>query len=377
MDDQPVDAPELEALKLLRFGTESDLVEAGVTQLQSLMPEWEPRVGNTEVMLMQSLALMLGPEIMAVQLLGDRVIEGVMNLYGVTRSAGAQATSRVRFTVTNSNPTQIIPADTRVRLVVSSTGETVDLLTVEELSIITSESLTGEVNVVAERAGEEANGVPAGTPVSIVGSLPFVDVSELALPVSGGSGEESDGSFYARAASTLARQVSTLVQGSQFEYAALARPEVGRAKAFDLYDPAQPNNASAYGHVTVAVADQQGNAVSAAAMTEIQNWLTSQALASLLVHVIAPTYTTVNLPVTVKAAVGQSAADVQASVDAALRAYVNPVTWPWESQITQYGLISVVGNAAGVREVQSVPATIALAGKAPLPKIGSITVTVN
>lgn len=375
MDDQPIDAPEIETLRLLQYGTESDLVEAAVSYAQSVMPEWEPRQGNTEVVLMQALALMLGPEIMAVQMLGDRVIEGVMNLYGVTRSPGAAATSRATFTVTNSNPLQVIPAGTRLRLVISSTGETIDMLTSEELQIITSESLTGSVNVVATDVGDAANGVAAGTSVSVVDSLPFVESAVLATAVAGGSGTESDGSFFARAASTLARQVSTLVQVEQFEYASLTRVELGRAKAFDNYDPAAPG-ATTYGHVTVAVADKQGQAVSAAVMTDVQQWLTSQALASLLVHVIAPTYTTVNIATTVKAAVGASAAEVQANVDAALRAWLDPKTWLWESSVSQYAMISVIGNAAGVKEVQSVPATIALAGKAPLPTIGTITVTV-
>ncbi|ASR80660.1 baseplate J-like protein [Arthrobacter phage Piccoletto] len=376
MVDQPVDAPEIETLRLLQYGTESDLVDAAVAHIQSVLPNWQPQQGNTEVVLLQALALMLGPEVMALQMLGDRVIEGVAGLYGVLRSQGTPASGRVQFTVTNSNPTQIIPLGSRLRLVVSSTGETVDLLTTEELQIITSESLTGEVNVVAEYVGETANGIPAGTSVSVVGSLPFVESSVLALPISGGSGTESDGSFKARAASTFARQVSTLVGTEQFEYAALTRPEIGRAKAFDNYNPAVPGSPQ-FGHVTVAVANTTGQTVSAPVMTDIENWLEAQALASLIVHVIAPTYTTVNLNVTVKADVGQSAVEVKANVEAALREWLSPVTWPWDSTVEQFSMISVVGNAGGVKQVTSVPATIALAGKAPLPTIGTINVTVN
>ncbi|ASR78061.1 baseplate J protein [Arthrobacter phage Timinator] len=376
MVDQPVDAPEIEALKLLQYGTESDLVEAAVTHIQSVLPDWEPQQGNTEVVLLQALALMLGPEIMAIQMLGDRVIEGVMGLYGVTRSAGTAATGRVAFTVTNSNPTQVIPLGSRLRLVVSSTGETVDLLTTEELQIITSESTTGEVNVIAEVVGDTANGMPAGTFVSTVTALPFVETAVLALPMSGGAGEETDGSFLGRAASTLARQVSTLVRPQQFEYAALTRAEVGRAKAFDSYNPAVPGSPQ-WGHMTVAVANQSGQAISAGVMTDIENWLTSQAIASMLVHVIAPTYTVVNLNITVKADVGQTAADVRANVEAALREWLSPVAWPWDSTVEQYAMISVVGNAAGVKSVTTVPATITLAGKAPLPTVGTINITVN
>ncbi|QIN94360.1 baseplate J protein [Arthrobacter phage Abba] len=375
MTEQPTDAPELEALRLLDYGTESDLVEAATAYARAVLPEWEPRAGNTEVVLMQSLAIQLGPEILAVQLMRDRVIEGLMNLYGVTRSPGAEATGRAVFTVTASNPTQIIPAGSRLRLLVSSTGETVDFLTVEPLSIITSESLTGEVNIIADTLGTTANGTPAGAPLSVVSPLPFVETVALVTDVGGGAGEESDASFNGRAASVLARQVSTLVQPSQFEYAALSRTDVGRAKAFDAYDPAQPG-ATVFGHVTVATADAAGQPLAAGTMTELGQWLTAQALASLAVHVIAPTYTTVNIDATVKAAVGYDEADVKARTEQALRDYLNPATWDWAPTVTQYGLVGVLGNVPGVREVQSAPANIALAGKAPLPTVGSITVTV-
>lgn len=376
MTEQPTDAPELEALRLLQYGTESDLVEAATAFARAALPEWTPRAGNTEVVLMQSLAIQLGPEILAVQLMRDRVVEGLMSLYGVTRDNGAPATARARFAVTASNPTQVIPAGSRLRLPISSTGETVDFLTTEPLSIITSESLTGEVNIVADRTGTAANGTPALTPLSTVTPLPFVETVVLATTVSGGETVESDASFSGRAASVLARQVSTLVQASQFEYAALSRTDVGRAKAFDSYDPAQPN-ATVFGHVTVAVADAAGQPLPADLRAQIEQWMTAQALASLLVHVISPTYTNVAVAATVKAAVGYDELDVKTRAEQALRDYLDPARWPWESTVTQYGLVGVLGNVPGVREVQSVPADIALAGKAPLPTVGSINVTVN
>lgn len=375
MTELPKDVPELEALRLLQYGTESDLVDAATAYARAVLPEWQPRAGNTEVALMQALAIQLGPEILAIQLVRDRVVEGLMSLYGVTRNPGTAATGRAKFTVTASNPTQYVPQGSRLRMLVSSTGETVDFLTVEPLTVITSETLTGEVNIVADRIGTLANGSAIGTPLSVVSSLPFVETAKLAAVVVGGDGAESDASFNGRAASTLARQVSTLVQAPQFEYASLTRTDVGRAKAFDNYDPAQPS-ATVFGHVTVAVADKAGAALASAAMTELGQWLTSQALASLLVHVISPTYTVVNVSATVKAEVGFSGADVKARAEQALRDYLSPARWPWDATVTQYGLVGVLGGVSGVRDVQTVPANIALAGKAPLPTVGTITVTV-
>jgi len=369
------DVPEMETLRLLNYGTETDLLEAAVTHVQSALPEWVPRGGNTELVLIEALAIMLGPEILSLQLLGPRVVEQIMGLIGSTRSPGIAATGRVAFTVTNSNPTQVIPAGTRLRLIVDGSLGSVDLFTTEDLAVITSETLAGQVDVVADQVGALLNGIPAGSSLAVVDNLPFIASAALAEPMGGGADAESDDVFFGRAASVLARQTSTLVKPEQFEYAALSRVGTGRARVLDNYNPATPGT-TAYGHVTVAVAGTDGAAMSASAMADTGAALTAQALASLSIHVIAPTYTTLNLPVTVKALPGWSTSEVQASVRAALTAWANPLTWAWDSSATQFEIVAVVAAAPGVKEVTAAPSTIALAGAAPLPTLGTITVTV-
>jgi uncharacterized phage protein gp47/JayE len=369
------DVPELETLRLMQSGTEVDLVDAAVTHIQSVMPEWVPRGGNTEVVLLEALAIMLGPEILSLQLVGPRVTEQLVGLMGTVRSEGTEARGRVEFTVTNSNPVQVIPAGTRLRLALDTSIETVDLFTTEDLSIITSETLLGQVDVIADGIGSLPNGSPSGAPLSVVDNLPFIESAALATALLGGMDEEDDDVFNGRAAATLARQTSTLIHPEQFQYAALSRVGIGRALTLDNFDPALPE-ATTYGHVTVAVAGLDGLAVSSTIMTETRNDLAEQALASLSIHVIAPTYTTVNIAVTVKAAPGWTADDVEASVTAALEAWIDPLVWAWDDAATQFEIVTVVGNAPGVREVTAAPATIELAGVAPLPTLGTVTVTV-
>jgi hypothetical protein len=369
------DVPELETLNLLNAGTEVDYADAAITHIQSVMPEWVPRGGNTEVVLIEALAVMLGPEILSLQLLGPRVVEQLVGLMGTARSEGVEARGRVEFTVTNSSPVQVIPAGTRLRLALDTSLETVDLFTTEDLTIITTETLTGQVNVIADQIGSLPNGSPNGAPLSVVDNLPFIESAKLAAALLGGADLEADDRFNARAAATLARQNSTLVHEEQFAYAALSQVSIGRALTLDNFDPAAPG-VTTYGHVTVAVAGLDGLAVSTEIMDDVRNDLAEQALASLTVHVIAPTYTPVDIAVTVKAAPGWDAADVEASVTAALTAWINPLTWAWDDSATQFEIVTVVGNAAGVREVTAAPATIDLTGVAPLPTLGTITVTV-
>jgi hypothetical protein len=209
------EVPEMEALRLAKWGNEDDLVEAGVTHIKAVMPEWVPRGGNTEMVLMEALAVMLGPEILSLQLVGPRVVEQIMSLYGATRSPGTPARGRISVSVTRSAPTQVIPAGTRFRLALDSTIESVDLFTTEDLSIITSETLIGEVNVVAEKFGALPNGSPNGAAVSVVDNLPFIESAQLSTALLGGTDLEDDDRFFARAAALLARQNTTLVHREQ------------------------------------------------------------------------------------------------------------------------------------------------------------------
>jgi hypothetical protein len=179
-----------------------------------------------------------------------------------------------------------------------------------------------------------------------------------------------------RASAVLARQASTLVLPEHFAYAALSRPEVGRAKVLDLYNPATAP-ASAPGHVTVAVTDAAGAVLSAGQRAAIEADLRAGALASLSVHAISPTYTTVNLAVTVRASFGADPVAVKAAVEAAIWAWLSPATWDWSASVGQFALAAVVAAVPGVAEVQTVPASVALSGAAPLPTAGTITATVN
>ena len=375
MSEQPVDAPELATLKLLNYGAEPDLVDAAVTHIRARMPEWQPRGGNTELVLLEALAVMLGPEILAIQLVGPQMIEHLMKLYGVTRSPGLPARGRVEISVTPSSPTQVIPAGTRLRLSLDESVASIDLFTTENLSITTGLSLTGQVGVVAETLGAAPNGAPTGAKLAAVDNLPFVESARLVEPLFGGADEEGDASFSARTASTLSRQNVTIQNPRQFELAALSRLGVGRARTLDNYDPATPNT-TAFGHVTVALAGMSGEPLPVADMTDTRADLSSQALASLTVHTIEATYTTLDLDVTVKRYLSRDPDDVEASVRAALAAWLDPATWDWRPSVSQFEIVAVLSRADGVAEVVAAPNGFTLNGVAPLPRLGTVNVTV-
>jgi uncharacterized phage protein gp47/JayE len=372
---QPIDVPEFQTLNLLDYGTEQDIVDAALAYAQQQLPEWNPRTGNTEVVLIQALALMLAPEVMAIQMMPAQVLEQLMSLYGIVRDPGAPVSGQVTITVTDSAPTQIIPADTRLRLRLADTGETVDFLTNDAITIITTDTTQAVAEITAEYLGIVGGGTPAGTSLDVVDPLPFIESVTVNDGLTGGAGQEADTPYFARASATLSRLASTLVLPEHFQYAALTRPGVGRAKVFDLYNPATPGTTAA-GHVTLAAADAAGQPLGGDTAAALEGWLTSQALASLTIHVIEPTYTTIDLAVTVRASFGMDPAQVEESVRSTLTRWLSPTTWDWSPAVSQNSIVGVIAAASGVREVVNVPAGFSLDGKAPLPALGDVTVTV-
>ena len=367
--------PELETLNLLEYGGEQDLVNTAVSYAQMALPEWQPRESNTELVLMESLALIMGVETLAIQVLPDQVVEQLMSLYGVTRHNGYNAEGQARFQVAASAPLQTIPSGTRVRYTLEETEETVDFLTVETSNIITSETLFGTAGIEAEEAGIEANNIPVGAVLELVDQLSFVDHVVVSVPTSGGEAEEDDDSFNQRAAAVLTRMNSTLVIPDNFTDAALSDGRVGRALTLDLYNPEDDPKSPVPGYVTVAVVGSDGVPLSQDIMTEIQNDLSEKALASLTVRVIPPVITTVNITCTVRRGNGYlDSAAVQEITDS-MAEWLNPTSWKWESSVTSNAIIGKLYEVPSVAAVMDVNATVVLPGDAPLAKLGTVTVS--
>lgn len=359
------------------MGREVNLAALGVQHLKTVLPEASVAPASTEAALLESLAVMLGPVQIGFQMIPARVIDHLMVLYGLSRFPGYKAEGKVRFWVNPTAGQVTVPAGTVLRHYLQATNELREYRTVENLLVLPMESTSGEVQIEATTVGTEHNGVPVGA------SMDFVDVYninveriEMSVSPRGGEGPETDESWYTRSAAQLQRQVSTLVVPEQFESAALTRGEVSRAYVLNLYDPANPS-VSSPGHVTLAVTDNEGLPLTPRERPELQDWLQDQALASLTVHVVDATYTTINPTVVVEATPGATLSTVEQAVKDQLAAWLNPAVWEWWPEITSYDFVSAIDEVPGVARVITVPAKVTLTGKAPLPTLGTVTVTVN
>lgn len=359
------------------MGQEVNIAQNAVAHLKTMLPEASISPASTEAHLVETLAIMVGPIMAAHQVLPSRVVDHLMTLYGLERYPGYRAEGKVRVTV-NPTATEVrIASGTVLRHYLASSNELREYRTVEDLLILPAESITGEVRVEATTVGTEHNGLPVGATLDPVDAY-FIDVDrfEISETPRGGEGPESNESWWERSRAQLERQVSTLVVPDQFRSAALTRGEVNRAYVLDLYNPAAPT-VEAPGHVTLAVTDSEGLPLTPRERTDLEAWLQDQAMASLQVHVIDATYTTINPTVVVEAVPGATLSVVEAAVRDQLTRWLSPTTWEWWPEITPYDYVSALDDVAGVARVITVPSKVTLTGKAPLPKLGTVTVTVN
>jgi hypothetical protein len=346
----------------------ADVIARALLDATTKLPGWTPREGNTEVVLIEALALEVAELIYAINRVPSAVTMQLLSLFGVLRDDGTPPVATVTFTVLDASG-YTIPAGTIVR--VDAGGETGYLTFTLDTDLNIAAGLTsGTGAVTGTRSTAEANGVPAGTTVELVSSVYFVEAAVLATPVADGVDPEDDLAWLDRGVNRLSRLVTTLVLPEHFTAAALEEADVVRATTLDNYDGVGANTSTDYGHVTVAVYGD-GAALSAPRKAEIEAALEELAVANLDVHVIDPTINSVEVDVTVLRQAGYDSADVEAAVDAALDAYLDPASWEWAGTVYLNELIALIDAVAGVDRVTALTiagaaADYVLTGVAPL-----------
>lgn len=353
-----------------------DIVDRALLDAQVKLPGWTPREGNTEVVLIEAMALQVAELVYAINRAPGAVMEILMQLLGVTRSLGAPATGTVTVTVVDDTG-YAIAAGTAFRLALD-TGDVV--LESTATVAVPPGSTSAVVDVTATTYGADPNGAPAGTPLDVISSAFYLEAAVLAADLAGGADVEDTGAWLERGVQRLARLTDSLVLPEHFTARALEDVRVGRANTIDLLDPAAGPAGSDLGHVTVVVADTAGAALSAGVMSDLEQALEESATANLDVHVVAPTVTDVDVTATVVRLTGHDPATVEADVIAALDAYLDPGAWEWGATVRRNELIALLDGVTGVDYVASITtpaADVALAGTGPLADLGVATITVD
>jgi uncharacterized phage protein gp47/JayE len=355
------------------------LFDRALTELTTRFPDWTPREGNTEVVLLEAMALQVSEMVYAINRLPGAIVEVLLRMYGLDRDPGLPPSATALITV-GGVAGYTVPAGTRLRLPLGGAVLPLDFLTTVDL-VIEPGDTSGTVPISGDTATTVGFGTPAGVPLQVVTPVLFVERAELASEIVAGREPEDAGGFLNRGVARLQRLVTTLVLPEHFTAAAVEEPYVARATTIDNYDPGQVGSPGAHGgHVTVAVLGPAGSTVSEADRDALDAKLEGMSLAMLNVHVIPVTLTPVPVTVTVVREPDAVEADVVAAVTAALAEYLSPETGAFGGKVYWSEVISVIDQAAGVQRVASLTAPAAdvtLAGVAPLATLGAVSVTVQ
>jgi uncharacterized phage protein gp47/JayE len=355
-----------------------ELVQRAVTDASTKLPGFVPSMGKLEMVLLESLALITDELIFTANRLPDGVMEVLMSNFGIVRDLGVPPQTTITITVIDTTGYEI-PSGVQFRLDDGS-GNSITFTTTAA-GVVAPGSTTVVVPATGSANTDIYNGTPIGTDLVPLSPVAIIDSAKLATIVSGGAGPETDNEWRDRAVQLFASLSSVLVLPSHFTARALVDPGVARAFTKDNWNV----TASAAGHVTVAVADSTGLALSGGAKTALQNEMDALALAALTVHVVDPDYNTVDVTMTVVTKPGESTATVQAAVNAALTAYLSPTKWGWGATVRIYELVSVADQVNGVDYVSTVTSRLSggtlaatdvtLVGPFPLVLAGTINVT--
>lgn len=374
-------SPDISAYVDLRIYDVSDqeIVDTGLAAAQLNLPGWVPREGNTEVVLMESLALETSEGVVAINRLPGAVLAALLLMAGVDKDFGAAPEATATFTLGDTLG-HTIPAGTRLYLMLDDGSTVTFLVAPPDGLIIDPGDSTGTVEIIGDEFTAAANGIAAGVTLVMADPVPFIDSVALATDVADGRDPETDDEWRDRGVARLSRLSDALVLPRHFEAAALEDVAVARAVALDLWDGSGGAPGDDPGHITVAVLGDGGVALSAPAKAAIETSLEERAVAILDVHVIDVTIVTVPVAVQVHVADGFDSAEVTQAVEDAVTAYIDPLVWTWGGTIRRFELVSLVDRVDGVDYVMTltingVAADYTVTGAASLPKAGVVTVT--
>lgn len=356
-----------------------DLIDQAVADAAVKLPDWEPKEGNTEMVVLEAEALEVAELIYAVNRLPGAVVEILLALFEVDRDLGDPPTVQLRFELSD-NLGHTIPAGTTVRLPLAGDLEPLDFTTDAD-AVVPNGQVQGLVMATGSRNTIDANGTLAEVELELQDAIPYVDRVMTNAAVAAGAEPETGEDFIARGIQVLGRLVNTLVLPEHFTRDALLNALVERATTLDNFDISLGTGVPGDhpGHVSVLVAGANGAALSAGDMAAIDTDLEAKAMANLSVHVAALTITAVAVTATVVRKAGFDSATVDAAVVAALQAYLDPDTWEWGRDVYRNELIALMDGVAGVDRVTAitVPAADVAVDVDELVTAGAIDITVN
>lgn len=372
---------------------ETDPDELATTALEYLAANiagWVPRDAALEVWLIQVLARMVAEA----RDVASNVPKAIFRWYGrylVQVPPIDAAPSRVGTTWTMVDAQgYTVPAGTVVAF--RTAGDELVPFRVMETFVVSpgaTATLAGSVQLEALEAGAQTNGLTGR--LELVDALAYVANVTAPGATAGGVDAEDDDAYLNRLRDELELLTPRPILAPDFAVLARRVPGVHRAVGIDNYNPADgtTNNERM---VAVAVVDARGETLPAATQTAVRDYLDSLREVNFVVHVIAPSYTVINVVARVRPLPGYDPATVAANVRTALSTALDPGVWgggdltppEWRSSSTRVRyteIASLIDRVEGVDYVETASlrvnntaADVVLNGAAPLTRPGTLDV---
>lgn len=348
----------------------ADLAAASLAALQGLLPSWVVRNGAVEVLLIEALALSAAEVANAANVAVGAIEEDMLSRFDqVLRLPGAPAVGALTLTFDAADGPGL---DAGVRFVLRDVGVEV----VSAMPVPAGASVL--VPVTASVASSRPNGVGPGAQVDVLDIVPNLLDVQVSEVFAGGADPESDEEYIARARWRRARASSSVAKPDAFAALVLEDGRVANAAAVRAWDGVSVGAIGTLGgHVTVLTYGRGGQ-VPVSVREELAATLASMSAAGVVAHVVPAALTTVDVTVTVTARPGFAAAEVQAGVQSAVRAFLAPEAWAFGEDV---GVLALAGEIAKVASVDYVSAMsspssdVAVAANA-LAVAGAVTVSV-
>lgn len=385
-----------------RFPIETDPDELATDSYELLSAKtggvWQPADGNLDVWLLEATARMAAEVRDVAADVPDSIFRTFgETLVGIPPNDPTQAQAVLNLTM-RDRAAYVIPAGTTFA-VDDLTGQP-HAFALQELVTITDDSAGSgtrvvQVVAVALEAGSIASGIaPRPGNAYLLDALSYVTDVALAETTSGGVDGESDDAYMDRLASELQLLAPRPILPQDFAQFALTVPGVGYAAAVNLYNPGPPVVTNAERCITVVLADPNGNPVSSAIKTEVDNLLQAAREVNFLVFEADPTYVAVAVTYNVAARAGYIGSSVVADCDAALSSYLDPGNyaqaqagevaglWTPIAAVRYLDVGLVLQGVEGVDHVVSLTlngasSDVALPAPASLPTPGTMTGTAS
>jgi hypothetical protein len=224
------------------------------------LPEFSARPGTIEDAILQAVAYVGSTNLAAINRLPDGLMEGIMQLMGVSRLESTFATVEVEFQLSDDGLTMapefgVVYQTTDGDQVIQYPFYTTELLE----AAVDGDTIAAEV--ICSVAGVIPS-LPIGTELTIAQPDASVLTCVTTSLVTQGDSAETDEEFFSRATSILQLLNSTLVTAAQVEaYILSTYTDVHRCKVYDLRKvlqysaPAATNNASSSAYTVTVLAN--------------------------------------------------------------------------------------------------------------------------